>query len=277
MTAIHFLLTAWDFEWSINLGSAAALTLYFWKVRAGLWQKVSFTLGILVLVLALESPLDPLGDDYLFSAHMAQHLLLILIVPPLLLLGIPERDTRVWLRIPLVGEAERWLGRPVVAWFAAIVVMTLWHVPVFYNFALAHEVVHILQHISFLVTATMFWWPVLHPVPERRLGTGSAVFYLFAAAAENSVLGIILTFIRPGHYPAYLHPEDEYGALHLIRDVWGISPAYDQRLGGLLMWIPGCSVYFIAILGLLALWYSQPDEDVEIPRSLGMQESAGLQ
>lgn len=275
MTTAHFLLTAWDFEWSINIGSIAALAVYFWKVKAGLWRRASFVLGILVLVLSLESALDPLGDDYLFSAHMAQHLLLILIVPPFLLLGIPEQSARQWLRVPLIARAERVLGRPVVAWPAAIIVMTLWHVPLFYNFALAHEQVHIFQHVSFLVTATMFWWPVLQPIPERRMNTGAAVLYLFAAAVENSVLGIILTFMRPGHYPAYLHPDDEYGALHLIRYVWGISPASDQRLGGLLMWIPGCSVYFIAILALLAFWYAQPEPDV-MPRSMAMQESAGL-
>ena len=281
MTTAHFLRSAWDFEWSINLGSAAALALYFWKVRTGLWRRISFALGILVLLLSLESPLDPLGDDYLFSAHMAQHLLLILIVPPFLLLAIPEKDARAWLRVPLIAGAEHVLGKPVVAWFSAIIVMTLWHVPLFYNFALAHEEVHILQHISFLVTATMFWWPVLHPIPERRLTTGVAVLYLFAAAAENSVLGIILTFTAPGHYPAYLHPGDEYGALRLIRNVWGISPASDQRLGGLLMWMPGCSVYFIAILAIIAFWYAQPDGEQsdaspERPKRIAMQESTGL-
>jgi putative membrane protein len=268
MTTGRLLLSAWDFEWSINLGSAAALCLYFWKIDAGRWQRILFAAGILVLVLSLESPLDPLGDDYLFSAHMAQHLLLILIVPPLLLLGISEPAARKLLRVSAIGKAERILGRPVVAWFAAIAVMTLWHVPVFYNFALAHEAVHVFQHLSFLVTATMFWWPVLHPIADRRLKPGVAVLYLFAAAAENSALGIILTFMRVGHYPAYLHPDDDYGALHLIRNVWQISPASDQRLGGLLMWIPGCSIYFIAILGILAHWYAQPDGDIELPRDL---------
>jgi cytochrome c oxidase assembly factor CtaG len=68
--------------------------------------------------------------------------------------------------------------------------------------------------------------------------------------------------MRVGHYPTYLHPVDQYaGTLTLIRDEWGISAAYDQRLGGLLMWIPGCLIYFIAILALLAHWYQQPDLD----------------
>ena len=114
---------------------------------------------------------------------------------------------------------------------------------------------------DFLVTSTMFWWPVLNPIRERRLSTGLAVLYLFAAAAENSLLGIILTFMPAGFYPTYLHPDDDLGALQLIRDSWGISPALDQRLGGLLMWVPGCSMYFVAILAVLAVWYAEPECD----------------
>jgi putative membrane protein len=212
----------------------------------------------------------------LFSAHMAQHLLLILAVSPSLILGISQQTARAWLRYPLIARAEGILGNPVVAWFSAITVMTLWHVPFLYNFALAHEAVHVFQHLSFLATATMFWWPVLNPLPEQRMATAAAVFYLFTAAAENSVLGIILTFAKPGHYPAYLHPVDEYGALHLIRDTWGLSAVDDQRLGGLLMRIPGCSAYFIAILAVIALWYAKADTDVELPRNVVIRESAGL-
>jgi cytochrome c oxidase assembly factor CtaG len=261
VTTRELLLKAWEPEWSINLGCIAALAFDYWKVSANAWQRISFTVGIVVMMLALESPLDALGDDYLFSAHMAQHLFLILIVPPLLLLGISQRSTRQWLRVPWVNALESRLGNPWVSWFSCIVVMTAWHVPIFYNYALAHESVHVMQHLSFLVTATMFWWPVFHPIPERRLSTGVAVLYLFAAVAENSVLGIIITFMRVGHYPAYQHPVDEYGALHLIRDQWGLSAAADQRLGGLLMWIPGCSVYFVVILALIARWFARPDAD----------------
>jgi len=274
MTTAKFWLTVWDFEWSINIGCILMLALHRWKVQAGIWRRASFCLGILVMLLALESPLDPLGDDYLFSAHMAQHLLLILIVPPFLLFGIPEAVARAWLRVKVIARAEQILGRPVVAWFAAIAVMTLWHVPIFYNYALAHEAVHVCQHLSFLITATMFWWPVLHPLPECRLAMGPATIYLFAAAAENSILGIILTFISPGHYPVYLHPDDEYGALRLVRDTWRLSAEADQKLGGLLMWIPGCSIYFIAILALLARWYAQPDDDAEVVAKMPLREGA---
>ena len=274
MTTTHLLLRAWSFEWSINLGCAAMLALYFWKVRAGTGKRVLFVLGVLVLPLALESPIGNLGDVYLFSFHMAEHLLLILVAAPLFVLGISEETVRSWLRAPTIAKIERRLGNPIVAWFSGMTVMTVWHFPLLYNFALAHEQVHIFQHLSFLVTAVMFWWPVLHPIPELRLNPGAAVFYLFAAAAENSVLGITLTFMRVGHYPAYLHPVDKYGALSLIRNGWGLSPAYDQRLGGLLMWIPGCSIYFVTILAILGRWYGTPETDDGGNGS--MEESGGL-
>ena len=263
MTTAKLLLAAWEFKWSVNIGCAALVAAYFWLVKASASRRMCFLLGIAVLFLALESPIDPLGDDYLFSAHMAQHLLLILVVSPLLVLGISEHATRYWMRMPQMAEAERVLGNPAFAWFSAIIVMTLWHLPALYNLALEHEWVHIVQHLTFLVTGVIFWWPVLHPIPERRLSPGASVLYLFTAAAENSVLGIILTFMRVGHYPTYLHPEDEYHALSLIRNGWGMSAAADQRLGGLLMWIPGCSIYFIGILGIIAHWYAQPDSDGE--------------
>ncbi len=252
MTTAELMRVGWEIEPSIVAGCFVATGIYLWKVPARAWRRASFLTGILVLFLSLCSPLDSLGDDYLFSAHVAQHLLLILIVPPLLLFGIPEAVARQWMRVFAIAAAERMLGAPWPAWLAAMGTMTLWHLPLLYNYALAHESVHILQHLSFLATATMFWWPVLGPLPERRMQPETSIFYLFAAVAENSALGIIIiAFVRLGHYPAYLHPYDELGALALIRNGWGLSAAEDQRLGGLLMWIPGCSIYFVAILGVL--------------------------
>ncbi len=261
MTTAELMRTGWDWEPSVVAGCAGLLGLYLWRVPASLSRRIAFAAGVVVLLLSLCSPIDTLGDDYLFSAHMAQHLLLILIVPPLLLLGIPEAEARRWMRVPRIAAAERVLGAPWTAWLAAMGTMTLWHLPLLYNFALAHEPVHILQHLSFLVTATMFWWPVMGPLPEHRMTPGISVLYLFAAVAENSALGIIIAFMRVGHYPAYLHPEDELGALSLIRNEWGLSAEGDQRLGGLLMWIPGCSIYFVAILAVLGQWYRQPDAE----------------
>jgi len=139
--------------------------------------------------------------------------------------------------------------------------LPFWHVPIFYNYALRNEDVHIAQHLIFLVTAVIFWWPVFHPVPELRLKTLPMVIYLFLATMFNSVLGIIITFAPLGWYPAYIHPNDEFGALSLIRKHWNISAAADLQLGGLLMWVPAGLIYFTIIVIAIIRWQSQGDSD----------------
>lgn len=227
---------------------------------AGGWRAASFVLGVLVLLFALVSPLDVLGDGYLFSAHMAQHLLLIEVVPPLLLLGLPPGAVARLLAWPPADRLERTLGRPAPAWLLGTGVLWAWHAPALYNAALASEGIHVVQHLSFLVAATVFWWPVLAPLSARRLPAWAAVGYLFAGAFANSVLGIVLTFSPPGLYPAYLRPADPLGILPLLRDGWGLTPAADQRLGGGLMWMIGGLVYLLAIALVVARWYSAADE-----------------
>lgn len=260
MSTRQLLLSAWDWEPSVVVGCALLLTAYFWWVRRrNAKQTFYFVTGVLVMLFALVSPIDTLGDTYLFSVHMFQHLLLILIVPPLLILGIPRQKIEQLLHGEFAARAEEALSRPALAWSLAIMVMAAWHIPALYNAALANENIHIVQHLMFLVTATIFWWPVLTPVPELRMGTGSTIVYLFAAAAANTVLGIVITFAPVGIYPAYLAPNDALGILPLIRQRWGISAAADQQIGGLLMWVPGCSIYFLGILIALIHWYSAPE------------------
>ncbi len=151
---------------------------------------------------------------------------------------------------------ERVLSTPLLAWMLCVVTLWVWHLPVLYNLTLADERIHILEHLSFLVTATIFWWPVLTPLKELRMAPFPAIFYLYSAALANTVLGIVLTFAPVVLYPAYLHPADELGALKLIRDGWGLTPRDDQELGGLFMWVGGMFVFLWAILAMLARWYS---------------------
>lgn len=255
------LLHGWEVHPTVIIGCVALLAWYFLALPRSARHAVVFGLGILVLALSLISPVDPLGDQYLFSAHMLQHLLLILIVPPLLILGLTRERVLAWRRRAPVRRAEALLGRPSVAWTSNMLMMALWHIPTLYNAANASTLVHVLEHLTFLVTGCMFWWPIFNPVVEDRLQPATAMLYLFGAAAVNTVLGILITFLPVGLYEPYLHPVDEFGMLHLVRDTWGISAAEDEKLAGLLMWVPGCTLYFVVMLVELSRWYRIPDPD----------------
>lgn len=308
MSATQALLTAWAWEPSVLAGCAALLGGYalVWRSmacgslavgRAGVrrvaptgepstgWnagftvlRAVTFLSGVLVLLVSLVSPLDTLGDIYLFSAHMAQHLLLVEVVPPLLLIGLPP-DLWAWLlRWPPLDVAEQALGRAAVAWPVGVVTLWVWHFPVLYGAALANEGVHVVQHLSFLVTWTIFWWPVIAPLAERRrLSSWAAIGYLMLGSLASSVLGIILTFSSPSIYPAYLHPFDHLGLLPLLWGQWGLTPAVDQRLGGGLMWMLGGLVFLLAILVTYARWSVEADDASEAAGDAAIAALAGKQ
>jgi cytochrome c oxidase assembly factor CtaG len=250
----------WDFEPSVVIGCLVLGFGYLlwvqFKPRA---RSLAFFTGLGILAVALLSPLDGLGDTYLFSAHMVQHLLLLLIIAPLMILGLPEIPLRALLRRPFFNRLERSLSRPATALLTVVGVVWIWHYPPFYNFALAHESVHAIQHLTFLVSATIFWWPVITPLEEKRMPVPAVLLYIFLAGLADALLGIILTFVPVGLYPAYLHPEDPWHILTTIRNTWGITPQIDQQVGGLVMWVPGSLVYLIAILGCVLRWYNSPD------------------
>lgn len=261
MTTWQLLTSTWHLHPSIMLGCAGLLLAYAAATRFQVCGKALWYVGgVLVLLAALQGPLHELGDNYLFSAHMLQHLLLTLVVPPLLLLGLPADATARLLRPPAVNRAARALGQPLAAWLLGMGMLWVWHLPALYNAALEDQTIHIVEHLCFLVTAVIFWWPIMAPLEQARLTPPTAMAYLFAAMIASSILGILLTFAAPGLYPAYLQPHDSLRLLSLLRDQWGLTPAADQQLGGLLMWVPGNLAYLWAFIVVLARWYGAPDE-----------------
>ncbi len=260
MTTAELLVHGWHWKPDVLAGCIALLGVYLvatgFRPGRGL---LFWTSGSIVLLVSLVSPIDTLSHHYLFSAHMLQHLLLVLVVPPLLLLGLPAQAMKRLLRRPLAARCERMLRRAVIAWGLATGAMWIWHLPSLYGAALAYDGVHIVQHLCFLVTATIFWWPLLAPLPEWRFPAPVAIVYLFATMAAASVLGIVLTFAAPGLYPAYLNPHDEHGILPLIREGWGLTPAVDQQAGGLLMWVPSNLVYLWALVATLVRLFNTPE------------------
>ncbi len=240
----------WDWEPSVVAGCAALAIGYFGLVRKrDLNRAPYFLAGVALLLLDLVSPIDTLGDRYLFSAHIVQHFLLALVIPPLLLLGTPAFDLGAF------STLERSLGQPPVSWLLGVGTMLVWHIPVLFNAALANDALHVVQHLSFLITGTIFWWPILGPLEGRHLQPLAAVSYLFSACVCCSLSGAFLTFGPVGMYPAYLNPDDKLGILPLLRDRWGLDPKSDRQLGGMLMWVPGCFVYLSGILSTVIRWY----------------------
>ncbi|MGI8587976.1 MAG: cytochrome c oxidase assembly protein [Chloroflexia bacterium] len=268
MNTWQLMLSTWNFEPSVVFGCGCLLLGYVVYLRAMQpphsalripHSAFLYAAGVGVLLFSLTSPLDTLGDTYLFSAHMLQHLLLVLVVPPLLLLGLPSGvGGQPPYRRRLGGQ---WSG---VAWGIGVGTLWVWHLPVLFDATLRNEWVHVFEHLCFLASATVFWWPIVGPVAhlgQRSLSAPAAAIYLFAASLANDMLGILITFAPPGLYAPYLHPVDWLGVLPLLRDGWGLTPAVDQQVAGLLMWIPGNLVYLAAILAQLARWYGETGGD----------------
>ena len=216
-----------------------------------------------------RSPVDALADGYLFSAHMLQHLLLLLIVPGLIVAGLPAG--------PVSGpgdKAGRILLRPWGTWLLGVGGMWLWHAPALCNAAVSNLWIHRLQYGSLVLMGIAFWWPIIGPQTRRRLPAPMGMLYLFCACLGCTTLGIIITFSPVEVCSVYLRPPDRTGILPLIREQWGLTPAKDQQLGGLLMWVPACLVYFSGILGLLARWYREPGGETVLPATSRQQPPA---
>jgi cytochrome c oxidase assembly factor CtaG len=206
-----------------------------------------FAAAVLIFVLALASPIGQLADGYLFSAHMLQHLLLVLVVPPLALLGLAPV-----LRDHPPGRVGRILLRPVIAWGLGVGAMWLWHEQTLCNAASQSAVIHRVQELSLVVMGTAFWWPILAPREESRLPPLGGVAYLFTACVACTLLGVLITFSPVEVCSVFAHPVDRLGVMPLVRNGWGLTVEKDQQVGGLLMWVPACLVYGAGILGVLA-------------------------
>jgi cytochrome c oxidase assembly factor CtaG len=249
MTTYQFFTTAWTWNSIVLILSAVALVGYF-LASGQRGRPLCFVAAVVVFLFAFMSPMSALADGYLFSAHMAQHILLVLIVPALLVLSLPRSFS---LRSPLT-----YLTHPLVGWVAGVGAMWLWHAPTLCNAAATSGTVSAIQTTSLLIMGSVFWWQVLAPREQQRLSPLAGIVYLFTACTACSVLGIILTFAPISICSVYHQPVDRLGMLGTIRGQWGLTSDKDQQIGGLLMWVPMCAIYVTAILAQLARWHSSP-------------------
>jgi len=260
--------STWNMEPWVLISALALLTGY--GITAGFrFTKLSvlYILGVVIFVLALVSPLDYLGRTYLFSAHMIQHILLLLIAPLLLLLGIPKAVAERALKIEPIGSIMRVLGHPVIAWFFGVGSMWVWHMPSLHEIVLANDDLYIAQQLSFVLMGMIFWWPVFSPVESKRLSLLMSTLYLALALLGCTILGMLITFAGTGLYTAYLNPVDSIGILPLLRGELCLTPGVDQQIGGLTMWVPGCLIYLIASMVTIVRWYGTPEESELISNS----------
>jgi cytochrome c oxidase assembly factor CtaG len=275
MTTWKLLFCTWEFHPTVVIGCAALLAVYMFFARGKFnRQTLNYSLGVLVLFLALVSPIDPLGDDYLFSAHMMQHMMLGIVAPVLLVAGIPESFARAWLKLPFISKIERFLGNPILALIVANATFWVWHLPSLYNLTLENETIHIMEHLMFIATGCMLWWPVFKPIPEGRLNPMSAIIYMGIAASLSTILGIIFTISDTPYYESYAHPHDELGALKLIREDWGLSQIADQQLGGAIMWEPAGAIFLWAMMVVITKWFKQ-DSELGAADQKGRKENVG--
>jgi putative membrane protein len=210
--------------------------------------------GWAALAAALAPPFS-LAADVRFAAHMAQHEVLLLAAPPLLVLGRPmlvglwalpprlRRRLSRSLRRPGAAAAWRFLTAPVAAFALHGATLWLWHVVPAFELTLRDERVHLVQHASFVATACLFWWALFHG-RFGRLGYGAGVLFVFVTAVHTGALGALLLVAPTPWYPT-----------HALRTIdAGADPLADQQLGGLLMWIPAGFVLLVLGLALFAAW-----------------------
>ncbi|HEY3279335.1 MAG TPA: cytochrome c oxidase assembly protein [Gemmatimonadales bacterium] len=243
----------------LGLVLLGGLYVYWGGLKAPRRQVASFAGALLVLLVALNGPLHDLSDCCLFSVHMAQHLVLTLVFPPLLLYGTPAWVVRPVLGPRWVRTVARVVTRPLVAAALFTAPIVLWHVPRFYEAALRHHNLHILQHLVFLATAVVMWWPILSPVPELpRLSYPGQMLYLFLLGIPMSVTGALITLSDQVLYPFYA----------AAPRVWGVGVLADQQIGGLLMWVPGGLVLWLAMTVVWfrwAAWEERGNVEREVP------------
>ena len=258
-------LTAWRLDPPGLLLAFTLAAAYAWgyrrfrrtagRFRFSLWHPAAFTAGIFLMVLSLVSPIDTYSDD-LFWVHMIQHVLIVMLIAPLLLLGAP---VSLALRISGVRVRRRYLVPlldsrflqlclyPPIALTVLIGALWIWHIPTLYDAAIGSEALHFFEHSTFLAGGLLFWWLIIGvDASHLRPSHTARVAILLVAILQNLALGLILTSLGD---PAY----DSYAGLEALRD-WGPTALADQRIGAGIMWVPGTMMFAIALLAVVYYW-----------------------
>jgi len=234
------------------------------RSRWPIWRTLLFLLGLVALIASLASPIDTIALE-LFSVHMLQHMLLLVVTAPLLLAGAPVRPLLRGLPLVVRRTVIRAVARntafralvhvvrhPLMAAALYVVGLYAWHVPALYDTALDHPTLHVVEHLWFLLVALIFWSVVIDPVPFRATLPYAAriPFLLLVGAAQNTILGGLLAFSDRLYYTHYATTTLAYG----------LDPVTDQRLGGAIMWVPGDLIFLVAASFSFFLWLQSEEQ-----------------
>ncbi len=262
----------WTFEPTVTLGLAALVAAYVIAVRRGRlrrdddvspwlgssrWRPWLFGLGVLSAFLALESPVDTGGDNYLLSLHMVQHLVLMMVSPPLVLLGICGMRPPDPTRAPVARRLWTAITRPLPATVLFNAVLLVWHIPTLYDATLRKETLHIVEHITFIAVGVVLWWAVVDPIRGGSTAPVSPfqkIAALAVAGVPPTVLGLIFSVASNPFYEFYARAPR----------LWGLSPVTDQQIAGVVMFGLGNLIYFAAISVIFWRILGNPaDDDIE--------------
>ena len=223
-------------------------------------------MGLLVIIIALASPLHFLGMHYLFSAHMVAHVLVLLVAPPLMILGIPAENR---FKKVLLLFSNKISKAPLIGWLAAVGIMWFWHIPyIYHHFLMMHSmktednsimILHNIHLLSLWIGGIIFWWVIIGPYKQYQIRPLTGILYLATACISCSLLGLLITFAPPNLY-APMNMNDTFGFNNLIRNQWGITNEIDQQTAGLIMWVPCCFIYLSAAMLLLKKWFDEKEE-----------------
>jgi putative membrane protein len=215
-------------------------------------QRALFFSALVVTFFTLNGPLHDLSDSFLFTAHMVQHLVLTLIVPPMLILGTPGWMLRPLLRNTTVLAIAKRLTSIGACFLIFNIVLAVWHLPPMYNLALANHPIHIVQHLMFIAAAVFMWWPLTSQLPELpRASYPAQMMYCFLLTVPMGVIAIYISMAEDLLYPAYA----------VAPRILGISPMSDQQYGGLVMWIPGSLFFYLVMSVVFFKWWGRQQDD----------------
>jgi cytochrome c oxidase assembly factor CtaG len=246
----------WNWGSPVWLVVAALLIAYLLAFGSRSLPRLGvLAIGLGLWVLAYVSPVGVLADGYLFSAHMVQHLLLLLVIPLCLTLSLPPLPAELQSEPDAMERVARWMAVPVVAWVLGVGAMWFWHVPSLCNASTQNGTLGLIRDASFIAAGLAFWSPIYSRFPQHRMRPLDGIAYLFSACLGCTLLGIYLTFTTLSVCPAFASPVDRISILNRLYDA-GLTPGIDQHIGGLLMWVPPCTLYVCVIVSLLCRWYT---------------------